>query len=209
MTTLSDTSILQAENWLSSHDAVLAKIISTQPSCTVRPHQNYYQELVEAIIGQQLSVKAAASITARFVEHFGDFPSPEQLLEADQEALRALGLSYAKIRYIKDLADHVLENKIRFEQFAKLTNEEILAQLLPVKGIGEWTVHMFLLFCMARSDVLATCDLGVRKAIQMHYGLDKLPTIEEIQAVAKNGHWAPYQSVACWHLWKSLDATTS
>lgn len=209
MTTLSDTSILQAENWLSSHDAVLAKIISNQPSCTIRPHQNYYQELVEAIIGQQLSVKAAASITTRFVEHFGDFPLPKQLLEADQEALRALGLSYAKIRYIKDLAEHVLDKKIRFEQFAKLTNEEILAQLLPVKGIGEWTVHMFLLFCMARSDVLATGDLGIRKSIQIHYKLEELPSVHAVESIALRGNWAPYESVACWHLWKSLDATSS
>lgn len=205
MVTLSDTTILQAEKWLATHDAVLAAVISTQPSCTVRPHQNYYQELVEAIIGQQLSVKAAASITARFVEYFGDFPSPGQLLKANQEALRALGLSYAKIRYIKDLAEHVLENKIQFELFSKLTNEEILAQLLPVKGIGEWTVHMFLLFCMARSDVLATGDLGVRKAIQIQYSLDTLPTVDEVQSIAKRGHWAPYESVACWHLWHSLD----
>lgn len=205
MPTLSANIIQHAEKWLSEHDPVVAKLISSQPSCKVRPHQNYYQELVEAIIGQQLSVKAAASITARFVASFEQFPAPQQLRDADPEELRALGLSYAKVRYIQDLAEHVLAEKIQFEQFASLSNEEILAQLLPVKGIGEWTGHMFLLFCMARSDVLATGDLGIRKAIQLQYELDELPGAETVQSVAKRGSWAPYESVACWHLWHSLD----
>lgn len=205
MVILSDTSTREAEAWLSSHDQVIATLITQQPSCPVRPHQNYYQELVEAIIGQQLSVKAAASITARFVNFFGTFPTPEQLRGADQEALRPLGLSYAKIRYIKDLAEHVRDKKIQFELFAKLNNQEIQAQLLPVKGIGEWTVHMFLLFCMARSNVLATGDLGIRKAIQLQYNLNELPTVETVHSIAKQGSWAPYESVACWHLWHALD----
>lgn len=205
MVILSKATVLTAEKWLSKHDNVLASLIAQHPSCTVRPHQNYYQELVRAIIGQQLSVRAAASITARFVEHFAGFPSPGDLLAANPEQLRALGLSYAKIRSIKDLAERIQKRTVRFEAFADLSNEEIVAQLLPVKGIGEWTAHMFLLFCMGRSNVLATGDLGVRKATQNCYALDALPTPHDIETVAKKGQWAPYESVACWHLWRSLD----
>jgi DNA-3-methyladenine glycosylase II len=205
MPVLSDIVTQEAEKWLSNHDPVLARLIASQPSCNVRPHENYFQELVEAIISQQLNVRAAASITARFVSHFGTYPSPQQLHNADQEALRALGLSYAKIRYIKDLAQHVLDKKIQFKMFENLSNKEIQAQLLPVKGIGEWTVHMFLLFCMARSNVLAVGDLGIRKSLQNNYHNPDLPNAEMVQATAERGSWAPYESVACWHLWRSLD----
>lgn len=190
---------------LAAHDPILAELISRYPAPTFSPHQNYYQELVESIISQQLSVKAAATITKRFVESFGHFPLPEELLEKDAEDLRAVGLSYQKARYIQDLARHVLDGSVRFEHLDSLTDDAIVAELTAVKGIGEWTVHMFLIFCMGRLDILATGDLGVKTAVRNLYGLPTLPRPLEMAVIAKKNTWHPYASLACWYLWKSLD----
>ncbi len=204
MTTWED-SLAQGTKWLAAHDARLGAIIAEHPLPTFRPHRNYYQELVESIISQQLSVKAAASITKRFVAHFGHFPEPLEIIASDTEALRGCGLSYAKIRYIQDLAHHVLDGSIKFDHLDGLSNKQIVDELTAVKGIGEWTVHMFLLFCMGRLDVLATGDLGIRTAMQRLYELPILPKPAEMRAVADTHQWHPYESIACWYLWQSLD----
>lgn len=170
------------------------------------PHSDYYRELVESIIGQQLSVKAAATINRRFVDLFdGTFPTPAVILNKTVEELRAVGLSNAKAKYVQDLAQHVLDDKIEFEKFDSLGNEEIMNELLPVKGIGEWTAQMFLMFCMGRLDVLPVSDLGIRSGVKILYSLDILPTPEEIKAIAKKGGWHPYESIASWYIWQSLD----
>lgn len=189
-----------------SQDPVLKPLITVHGLCPIRPHTNYYQDLVESIIGQQLSVRAARSITQRFVNLFGGiFPSPQQILQKDIEQLRGAGLSRPKATYIQDLARHVLEGRVRFDHLDSLSNEEIIRELTPVKGIGEWTVHMFLMFCMGRLDVLAWGDLGVRNAARKLYGLDSLPSPEELRTIATQHNWHPYESVACWYLWQSLD----
>lgn len=188
-----------------AHDALLAPLIVTHGLPTFAPHGNYYQELVESIISQQLSVKAAATITRRFVELFGHFPAPEEILEKDFDELRSVGLSGQKTGYIRDLASHVIEGKVRFDHLDKLTNEEIIAELTDVKGIGEWTVHMFLMFCMGRLDVLAYGDLGIRTGIMRLYGFDALPDKKTVERVAEANAWQPYASVACWYVWKSID----
>lgn len=198
-------SLAKGSKWLATHDARLGAVIALHPLPTIRPHQNYYQELVESIISQQLSVKAAASITKRFVEHFGYFPEPLEIVAADPEALRGCGLSYAKIRYIQDLAQHVLDGSVKFDHLDNLSNAEIIAELTAVKGIGEWTVHMFLIFCMGRLDVLATGDLGIRTAMQQLYELPNLPAPAEMREIADENQWYPYESIACSYLWKSLD----
>ncbi len=190
---------------LADNDPVLARCIELSPKATFSPHRNYYQELVESIIGQQLSVKAAATITKRFVDSFGHFPLPEELVAREVEELRAVGLSYQKANYVQDLARRVLDGSVRFEHLDGLTNQEIIDELTAVKGIGEWTVHMFLIFCMGRLDVLATGDLGVKTAVRNLYSLTTLPTPAEIQAIATENNWQPYASLACWYLWKSLD----
>lgn len=187
-------------------DPVLAPLIAAYGPCTIAPHTNYYQELVESIVGQQLSVKAAASINRRFVELFGGvFPSPEALLERTVEELRSAGLSGAKAKYVQDLALHVQAGALRFDEFERLSNEEIIRELVAIKGIGEWTAHMFLMFCMARLDVLPVGDLGIRNGIRALYGFDHLPTAEEIRDVASANNWHPYESVASWYVWQSLD----
>jgi DNA-3-methyladenine glycosylase II len=201
----SEAELKKAANYLAEHDNVLAPVIAEVGICTIRPHRNYYQELVESIISQQLSVKAADSILKRFIALFdGKFPSPEQILTKDAESFRGVGFSYAKGRYVLDLAQHVVNGKIKFDHLDKLSNEEIIKELTAVKGIGEWTVHMFLMFCMGRLDVVAHGDLGIKNGIRKLYGLAEAPMPQQIIDLAEKNHWHPYESVACWYVWQSL-----
>jgi DNA-3-methyladenine glycosylase II len=205
MASLQDTYQLAADH-LSKHDPHLAAVIAQYGLCTIQPHTNYYQDLVESIIGQQLSVKAAASIRNRFRDLFdGQLPTPEQILTKDVETLRGIGFSRAKANYVRDLAQHVIEGKVTFDHLPQLSNDEIINELTDVKGIGEWTVHMFLMFCMGRLDILAYGDLGIRNGIKQLYSLDHAPSPQEIKDIANRYHWAPYQSIACWYIWRSLD----
>ena len=197
-----------AAEYLSAHDPVLAPVISQAGPYTVRPHRQYYQELVDSIISQQLSIKAAASIEKRFRALFDsgeDFPPPEAILTKSVEELRTAGLSGAKAAYVRDLAQHVVDGKVKFDHLDALTNDEIIKELTAVKGIGEWTAHMFMMFCMGRLDILAYGDLGIRNGIQRLYGLKKQPDVKTVQRIAKKYHWHPYESVACWYIWQALD----
>ena len=192
---------------LRTNDSVLAAVIAQHPAPTFRPHTDYYRELVESIISQQLSVKAAATITKRFVDLFGHFPEPQEILDRDFDELRSVGLSGQKTNYVRDLAQKVLDGEVRFDHLDQLSNSEIIAELTAVKGIGEWTVHMFLIFCMGRLDILATGDLGVRTGIMKLYELEQLPSPADMIAISERGKWTPYESIACWYIWKSLDNT--
>jgi DNA-3-methyladenine glycosylase II len=129
----------EAADYLGTHDAVLRPVIAEVGLTTMRPHTDYYRELVESIIGQQLSIKAVAAIEARFVALFeGTFPTPEQILTKTDEDLRAIGFSYAKARYVRDLAVHVLDGSVSFKNLNMLSNDEIVGEFTKVKGIGEW-----------------------------------------------------------------------
>jgi DNA-3-methyladenine glycosylase II len=204
----SNLSIIQkAADYLALQDPILAAVIKQHPLPTAFiAHTNYYQELVDSIISQQLSVKAARAIEGRFIGLFdGQFPSPEQILSRTIEELRSVGLSRPKAAYIQDLARNILEGIVQFDTLDQLSNDEIVAELTKVKGIGEWTVHMFLMFCMARLDVLPVGDLGIRNGVQKLYGLDHVPLPDEVVQIADTNKWAPYQSVASWYVWQSLD----
>lgn len=195
---------------LAKHDAALAELIRRYPQPNFVRHTNYYQELAESIIGQQLSVKAAQTIRNRFVDLFGgSFPSPDRILEKDIEELRACGLSRPKASYIQDLALKVTKGEVQFNELDALSNDEIVAELTRVKGIGAWTVHMFLIFCMGRLDILPAGDLGIRNGIMKLYKLDHLPEPREIELIAKANGWQPYASVASWYIWQSLDNVPS
>lgn len=197
-----------AAKHLAAADPRLAPLVQRFGLCPLEPHTNYYRELVESIIGQQLSVKAAASINRRFVELFeGQFPDAESILNQPVEYLRTAGLSGAKARYVQDLARHVQEGRLEFERFDALPNEEIIQELTAVKGIGEWTAHMFLIFCMGRLDVLPVGDLGIRTGVMRLYNLPELPDAKQIQTIAEQNRWHPYESVASWYIWQSLDNT--
>lgn len=189
-----------------AYDPILGGVIKNAPLPAFIPHKNYYQELVESIISQQLSVKAAATILKRFKELFStDFPVPEDLLATDIEVLRSVGLSRQKASYIKDLATRVLEGSVQFSHLDSLSNQEVIDELVQIKGVGVWTVHMFLLFCMGRLDVLPTGDLGIKNGIYKLYALPEKPSPQDMEMIALNNSWHPYESVASWYVWHSLD----
>ena len=205
MTIASRAELKRATQYLADKDPLLEPVIERVGACTLTPHKDYYGALVTSMIGQQLSVKAADAIEKRFLALFsGKFPSPTEILEKSAEQLRAVGFSYAKARYVQDLAQHIIDGKVRFDKLDLQTNEEIVAELSDVKGIGEWTAHMFLIFCMGRLDVLPTGDLGIRNGVTKLYGLKKVATPEKVIQIAKKNKWAPYQSVASWYVWRSL-----
>lgn len=202
----SPASLKQAADHLSQHDTILRPVIARAGLARLSPHTNYYGALVSSIVSQQLSVKAADAIEKRFLELFnGEFPSPEQILSVSVEQLRAIGFSNAKGRYVHDLAQHIVDGTVRFDRIPSQSNEEIIAELTDVKGIGEWTVHMFLMFCVGRLNVLPVGDLGIKNGIRSLYGLDDIPTPQQITDLARSNHWQPYESVASWYIWHSLD----
>jgi len=206
MNTANPDTLAEAAAYLKKTDPLLAPFIDRPAN--INPHKNYYQELVESIVSQQLSVKAAATILKRFIALFGeDFPAPDKVLEKDIEELRGVGLSRQKGSYIQDLALKVIEGDVRFNHLDTLTNDEVIAELTKIKGVGVWTVHMFLIFSMGRLDVLPTGDLGIKNGIQKIYGLEKQPTELEITAIALKNKWHPYESAASWYVWKSLNNT--
>ncbi|MDB5181904.1 MAG: DNA-3-methyladenine glycosylase [Candidatus Saccharibacteria bacterium] len=200
-----DETVTNAAKHLAKHDPVLGAVIERVGICPLRPHKNYYQELVQSIIGQQLSLKSAAAIEARFVALFsGEFPSPEAILAMDEDSLRSVGFSRAKAAYVHDLARHVKDGKILLDTFDRLSNAEVINELTAVKGIGEWTVHMFLIFCMGRMDVLPVGDLGIKNGVRELYNFETLPTAKDIAAIAQKNNWHPYESIASWYVWQSL-----
>jgi DNA-3-methyladenine glycosylase II len=165
-----------------------------------------YGTLIRSIVGQQLSTKAAATIYRRVLELFGKHtPTPKQLLKADPEKLRAAGLSRAKVAYLRDLAEHVEDGALELERLPDLPDEEVAAQLTAIKGLGQWTADMFLMFHLGRPDILPVGDQGIRRAIQVEYGLRKLPDAKRMQTIAKP--WRPYRTLASLYLWSSLDNT--
>lgn len=196
---------------LSTHDPIMGSLVDEFGLPTFRPHQNYYQELVESIISQQLSVKAAATILGRFIDLFGHFPTPEEILSREFDELKSVGLSRPKTNYILDLAGRVHDGSLSFENLDTMSNEQIVDQLTAVKGVGVWTVHMFLIFAMGRLDVLAVGDLGVRNALTALYSeiykYDHVVKDVEIQKLSDARGWHPYESLACWYGWQSLKNT--
>jgi DNA-3-methyladenine glycosylase II len=166
---------------------------------------DHYGALLRAIVGQQLSTRAARSIYGRLLEFFGgSTPSPEQVLAAEPEAMRAAaGLSRAKVTFLRSLAEHIVSGELELDRVAELPDEELIAELCAVKGIGEWSAHMFLMFQLERPDVLAVGDLGIRRAVERAYGMPDLPSAADLTALAES--WRPYRSIACRLLWRSLD----
>ena len=163
-----------------------------------------YGALLRSIVGQQLSVKAARSIYERLTDLFGgSTPTPKELLAADPETVRSAGLSRPKVSYIRSLAQHVEDGELHLGSLDDMTDDEVIAELTAVKGLGEWTAHMFLMFHLRRPDVLAVGDLGVRRAVERQYGLEGLPDAETLERLAER--WRPYRTLACMYLWHSLD----
>lgn len=164
-----------------------------------------YGALLRAIVGQQLSTKAARTIYLRVLDLFdGKTPAPEQLLEATVEDLRGAGLSGRKVEYIRDLASHVLSGELELDRLDQLSDEEAIEEIVAVRGLGQWTAEMFLLFHLERPDVLSGGDLGIRKAIQIEYGLEEMPSPTRVIEIGEP--WRPHRSLASLYLWESLAA---
>lgn len=196
----------KAEEYLSKRDKRLAPVIESSGPCRLKPHKDYYGELVSSIVGQQLSAKAGGAIWRRVIDLFdGKMPDPDQLIKIEDQKLRDIGLSWAKVGYVKDLAQHVLDKRLDLEHLSTMPNEQLIEQLTAVKGIGEWSAHMFMMFGLGRLDILPVGDLGIRKAMMILYGLDQLPDPATCVTIANDNHWHPYESVASWYLWQSLD----
>jgi DNA-3-methyladenine glycosylase II len=162
-----------------------------------------YGALVRAICGQQLSTKAAATIYSRLLALFGgNPPAPEQVLAIDPQELRAVGLSNAKAAYLRDLAEHIVDGELPIDRLAELPDAQVYDVLTAVRGLGRWTVDMFMIFHLGRPDILPVGDLGIRRAIEISYGLAELPKPAQMEAIAEA--WRPQRTLACLYLWESL-----
>lgn len=195
----------EAINYLKERDKVLAKIIPQIELKQRKSHKRYFESLCISIINQQLSTKAAATIVERFVKLFPKvkFPKPEQVLKIKDSKLRTAGLSFQKISYIKSLAGLVFKGEVHFNKFSKMSDEDIIIELVKVKGIGKWTAEMFLMFCLNRPDVFSEGDLGLRNAVKKWYKFDIKEKPNKLKKLVKI--WQPYQTTASRILWASLN----
>ena len=168
-----------------------------------RPPVDAYGMLLRSVVGQQLSVKAATTIYGRLLELFGGAtPPPHELLAAEPQALRDVGLSWRKVEYVRDLAEHVVSGELELDRLDQLSDEQVIAEITAVRGFGTWSAQMFLIFFLERPDVLPTGDLGIRRAVQVAYDLDELPAAAELERIAEP--WRPHRSLACVYLWETL-----
>ncbi len=195
--------IRQAQVHLKVGDPVMRHLIRQVGPFTLKTQKHPFQSLIRSIIAQQTSVSAAKTIVGRVVERVGDPITPEALAELDIDQLRGLGVSQQKAGYCLGLTQCVLEGKVDLRNFARRSDESIIEELVQVKGIGVWTVQMFLIFCLGRLDVLPVNDLGIKNAIMKTYALKELPDVRQIEQLAQP--WRPYASIASWYLWRSLD----
>jgi len=205
---LAKSQFTDADQHLRSVDQVLRGLIDDggpiDPETDRRGSRpDAYQALARAIVGQQLSTKAAASIWGRVTELFGEHtPSPAQLLEVDGQELRDAGLSWSKVGFLKDLAERVEDGRLDLDRLGELSDEDVVAELTEIKGVGRWTAEMFLIFHLGRPDVVSMGDLGIRRAVQLAYGWDELPGPSEMERISEP--WRPHRTLACLYLWRSL-----
>jgi DNA-3-methyladenine glycosylase II len=197
----------EASEYLRKQDSVLRGLIDEggpiSPETDRRGSRpDPYLALSRAIVGQQLSTKAASSIWGKFAGLFDGSPKPERIARADDELLRSAGLSSSKIAYLKDLAGRVASGELDLARIGELSDEDVIAELIEIKGIGRWTAEMFLIFHLGRPDVLSTGDLGIRRAVQIAYKLDDLPGPTDLERLAEP--WRPQRTLACLYLWRSL-----
>jgi DNA-3-methyladenine glycosylase II len=194
---------------LRASDAVLADLIDgAGPLPDARDGRpdldDHYGALVRAIVGQQLSVRAARAIYGRLIERFGGrAPTPVEILADNPEKLRAAaGLSRAKVAYLRSLAEHIQSGELELERMSELDDDSVTEELVAVKGIGVWSAHMFLMFHLERPDVMPVGDLGIRRAIELAYDLDVLPDAPRMLEISEP--WRPHRTLACRYLWGSL-----
>ncbi len=212
MKKIKDTAVptVKAQPWadaiahLRSLDPKWGELIDSVGPCDLKPRKDRFGTLVRAIIGQQISSRAAATIDARLRTLSGEPHDPVRILEVGEEGLRGCGLSGVKARYVLNLAGAVVDGSLPLKKLGSMGDDEIKARLTAIKGIGPWTAEMFLIFCLNRPDVLSVGDLGIRVGIRDFHGLDALPKPAECERLSEP--WRPYRSIAMWYMWKVIDA---
>jgi DNA-3-methyladenine glycosylase II len=199
------TDYAKARRLLARRDPVLRDLMRAHGPCGLADaqHTDPFRALVSAIISQQLSTRAAATIKARLDARVGGPLTAKRLAAISDDALRGVGLSRQKVAYIRDLCARVASGEVALDAFDHMSDDEVVAALTSVKGIGRWTAEMFLMFRLHRPDVLPVGDLGIVKAVQKAYGMRRVPSPDRLTKLGEQ--WRPYRSVACWYLWASLD----
>ena len=192
----------QATRELSERDAVIRKIAGKSLGLTLRSRGDAFSTLARSIVGQQISVKAAESVWRKFAAAVPAI-RPEIIHAHDFDALRACGLSRSKVLYLQDLAHHFLESRLEVRRWKRMSDDELISDLTQVRGIGRWTAEMFLIFYMMRPDVLPVGDIGLQRAMSLHYNRGRPLTKLKMNSIAKR--WLPWRSVATWYMWRSLD----
>ncbi len=188
---------------LANADPVMRRIIARVGPCRLKRYPRYFLVLCNSIVAQQLSGRVADVIFSRFTALYpGRHPTPQAVVRTPIPRLRSAGLSKQKATYVKDLAKGFLDGRIRMHRLVRQSNEDIIEALTTIHGIGRWTAEMFLMFSLNRLDVLPVDDLGIQKAIQRWYGFRRLPAATTMRKVGRP--WHPYETVACWYLWRSL-----
>lgn len=195
----------KARRAIARRDPVLGNLMRRHGPCGLvdSQHTDPFQALVHAIVSQQLSTKAAATIASRVDGLLGGLPTPERMSAVTDAQLRAAGLSGQKVSYLRDLIRRLEDGSLQLDALDGMTDDAVIAALTSVKGIGRWTAEMFLMFRLHRPDVFPIGDLGIVKAIKVAYGLRVLPSRTRMLRLGEA--WRPYRSVACWYLWASLD----
>jgi DNA-3-methyladenine glycosylase II len=202
---MKDEEIIKAYKHLKK-DAMMKEVLKATPALTFSPNKNLYQSLIRAIVSQQLSVKAAATIYQRFLNLFpGNDPAAEIVLRLDDEQLKNCGLSYKKAGYLKNIAQFSITNGLDYRKLYRKSDEDLIAHLTQIKGVGKWTVEMILMFSLNRPDVFPVDDLGIQNAMKKLYNLDGKGKVLHQQMTEIAKQWQPYRTIACRHLWRWKD----
>jgi 3-methyladenine DNA glycosylase/8-oxoguanine DNA glycosylase len=210
MTLAASFSLEEASEHLRAADPIMARLIDHFGPCTMRPVGDPFAALIRSIMYQQLAGPAAAAIQRRLFALYGSDdapPSPEELLGTTDEQFRSAGVSRQKSSYLHDLALQTVEGRLDFAALPDLSDEEVATRLIAVKGVGEWTAHMFLMFQLRRPDILPIGDLGVLRGMRLAYGLESTPTAAEARNIG--APWVPYRSVGSWYMWRVAEGVNA
>ncbi len=195
-----------AEAHLAVADPVLAALIAEHGRYTVRPGSDPYAWLIRTILFQQLAGSAARTIQRKWFALYGDetrVPTPEQIIATTDEQFRSTGVSRQKASYFRDVAARMLDGRLTIDGLGRLPDEDVTKYLTAIRGVGEWSAHMFLMFELGRPDILPIGDFGVRNGMRVAYGLDAVPSPARAREIG--ALWAPYRSVASWYMWRAVE----
>ena len=198
-------SVKNAVKYLRQSDPELIPLLDAFKIQDLQPETDYFKSLTRSVVYQQLSGKAAKTISDRFILLYKDksYPTPVDVINTNHEKLRSVGLSNSKAQYIKNIAHAFLDNPDTYESLEKMDNQDIIDTLITIKGVGPWTAQMFLMFTLNRTDVFPVTDLGVQKGFQHYYKLSEMPTLG--QMLKKSKKWAPYRTVVSLYFWRLLE----